>query len=291
MSDTKYQRILFAVDSQGHSRAAANTVAGLARAASAEVIVLHVQPVAYVPTWGYWEPESDDEGGQVIQKVVSDLESAGIPATASMKTAERSRIADVIAETARETKADLVAVGSRGLSDLAGVLLGSVSHRVVQLLDCPVLVCPERAHQTEGPIQRIFVAIAGREEASCELAIAATLAQLTGAQVLVVHVDFVFTGEAAPYSESVEDGQALVDDAVAELTADGIPALGWSLGGGDDIARDITDTAAAWNTDLIVLGSRRHSDLAALFAGSVDHKVIRISEQPVLIADRPSGGK
>ena len=41
-----------------------------------------------------------------------------------------------IIKSAREKQASLVVMGSRGLSDLEGLLLGSVSHKVSQLADC-----------------------------------------------------------------------------------------------------------------------------------------------------------
>jgi nucleotide-binding universal stress UspA family protein len=288
MENNKYRRILFAVDAQRHSRLGAPAVARLAEAASAEVVVLHVQPLVYVARWGYWEPESLPEAQQLVREMVTNLTEAGVKASGEVKTVERSRIADTIAETARDLEADLVALGSRGLSDLAGMFLGSVSHRVVQLLDCPVLVCPQNADVTKAPIGRILVAVAGGAEMTGALDTAATIAGLTGSEVVVVHVDFVYTGEAAAYAEPPEEGQALVDRAVAQLQDAGVKAMGWSFEGGSDIARDIADTAGAWNADLIIVGSRRHSDLAAVFAGSVDHKVMQFSEKPVLVANRPS---
>ncbi len=40
---------------------------------------------------------------------------------------------------AREIGADLIVLGSRGLSDLKGLLLGSVSHKVANLAEVPVI--------------------------------------------------------------------------------------------------------------------------------------------------------
>jgi len=41
---------------------------------------------------------------------------------------------------AEEHEADLIVVGSRGLGSVEGFLLGSVSHKVTGLAECPVLV-------------------------------------------------------------------------------------------------------------------------------------------------------
>jgi nucleotide-binding universal stress UspA family protein len=48
--------------------------------------------------------------------------------------------ARTIVQFAEERKADLIVVGSRGLGDIEGYLLGSVSHKVTSLADCPVMV-------------------------------------------------------------------------------------------------------------------------------------------------------
>jgi nucleotide-binding universal stress UspA family protein len=41
-----------------------------------------------------------------------------------------------IVESAKETHADMIVMGSRGLSDLAGLLVGSVSHKVTNMAPC-----------------------------------------------------------------------------------------------------------------------------------------------------------
>ena len=66
-------------------------------------------------------------------------------------------VGEAIVEIANNEKADLLVLGSRGLSEFKGMLLGSVSHKVLQRSDCPVLVIkraeaalrfanPRRAH-------------------------------------------------------------------------------------------------------------------------------------------------
>jgi len=45
-----------------------------------------------------------------------------------------------ICEVARIEKSEMIIMGSRGRSDLAGLFLGSVAHRVLHRASCPVLI-------------------------------------------------------------------------------------------------------------------------------------------------------
>ena len=49
-------------------------------------------------------------------------------------------VGEAIIDIATNEAADLVVLGSRGLSEFKGILLGSISHKVLQRVDCPVLV-------------------------------------------------------------------------------------------------------------------------------------------------------
>ncbi len=48
--------------------------------------------------------------------------------------------AEGIIETAEDMKCDLIIMGSRGRSEIEGLLLGSVTHKVLTLAKIPVLV-------------------------------------------------------------------------------------------------------------------------------------------------------
>jgi nucleotide-binding universal stress UspA family protein len=49
-------------------------------------------------------------------------------------------VAPAILDAAKTFDAKLIVLGTRGLSDFAGLLLGSVAHKVIHHAECPVLV-------------------------------------------------------------------------------------------------------------------------------------------------------
>ncbi len=74
----------------------------------------------------------------VAEKVLAEAKrsarSAGVSDIA-IETAQGDA-ADQILEYAKRVSADLIVMGSRGLSDIKGLLMGSVSHKVCQRSDC-----------------------------------------------------------------------------------------------------------------------------------------------------------
>ena len=60
--------------------------------------------------------------------------------TVSGRVVVDTRIDDGILKVAGETQADIIVVGTRGLSTLRGAIMGSVSHALIEKAHCPVLV-------------------------------------------------------------------------------------------------------------------------------------------------------
>ena len=73
-------------------------------------------------------------GQQIIARAEKITSKAGVKKVTSMIT--EGDPADVILNTAAKCKADMIILGSRGLSDFKGLLFGSVSHKVSGQADC-----------------------------------------------------------------------------------------------------------------------------------------------------------
>jgi nucleotide-binding universal stress UspA family protein len=134
-----FGRILLAVDGSEPSNRAVAVTSDLARRTQAEVLVLHVREQEPGRV-GAVAPPHDDAAEETLDEAVRSLKDAGVSARGEVMAAVFGRAARIILEEANDFGADLVVLGSRGLSDLAGLVLGSVTHKVLHLAHCPVLV-------------------------------------------------------------------------------------------------------------------------------------------------------
>jgi nucleotide-binding universal stress UspA family protein len=75
---------------------------------------------------------------------VRELVESGVDATLRVVVGVKKDPADLIAEVARELDADVIVVGTRGHGRVAGMLLGSVTQRLLHVAPCPVLAVPAR---------------------------------------------------------------------------------------------------------------------------------------------------
>lgn len=134
-----FERIVLAVDGSAQSGKAAVVASELAVGTGGEVLVLHVSEHATGRGMAF-SVETPAEAVELVDGVVRELKDRGIGARGEVREALRGHTPRVIVDAAEEFDADIVVMGSRGLTDLSGLIMGSVTHKVLHLSHCPVLV-------------------------------------------------------------------------------------------------------------------------------------------------------
>jgi nucleotide-binding universal stress UspA family protein len=132
--------ILFGTDGSPSADAALEFAIELCRDTGAALRVLAVEPPRLVGRAGalpILEIEQPGGARRIAEAAVDQARNAGVPALA---LTGHGNPADVIAEEARTSGADLVVVGSRGLGTVGALLMGSVSRALVTRADVPVTV-------------------------------------------------------------------------------------------------------------------------------------------------------
>jgi nucleotide-binding universal stress UspA family protein len=77
-----------------------------------------------------------------LKRVVDEFSGEGLDARLKIVEHIGSQPAHGIADLARDVEADLIVVGTRGHGALSGLLLGSVTLRLLHVAPCPVLAVP-----------------------------------------------------------------------------------------------------------------------------------------------------
>jgi nucleotide-binding universal stress UspA family protein len=137
-----FKVIIWASDGSEHADRALDYARGLAEASSARLIVVHVKEIIAGRAGGYPVQVDEEEVEQKIQGQVKDLKDAGLNVSFEEHGTTAGGAAHAIADAAKEAGADLIVVGTRGQGPISGLLLGSVTHRLLHVAPSPVLVVP-----------------------------------------------------------------------------------------------------------------------------------------------------
>ena len=156
-----FETIVLGLDGSPESKRAVAVARDLAAAGGGKIIGVHVREILLGRAGGQPTYADEDEIAAKAKKTVEDLTSAGIEATLETGTSTMGGPAHVLAEIAGRNSADLIVVGTRGRSQVAGLLLGSVTQRLLHIAPCPVLAVPSRGIPASHTESAETVATAG----------------------------------------------------------------------------------------------------------------------------------
>jgi len=298
------KNILCPIDFSDFSARALRHAVAMAWRYDALLSVLHVvpNPVIYGGEMTYFPPPVFDhtairkQAAQELRRFVEPALLDRVRVAQEVKDGVPWRVIRASAET---LKADLLVMGTHGVSGFEHLLLGSVTEKVLRSVECPVLtVCHEegRTWQAPGLISRILCATDLSDSSAATIAFALSLAAENQAQVRFLHVieSLPQVGERV-YPPPFEIGplrnelmqmaarklhDAIPDDARAWCGIEERVEVGTAY-------KAILRLAAEDQPDMIVMGSQTRLSLGDLLFGSTSQHVVRAATCPVLTV-RPS---
>ena len=138
-----FKAIVLALDGSDTAKRGIPIATELAKQSGGRIVIAHVEE--RMATKGRAPLHADEEEIQAeLKALVKDLKGGGIEATVKFGDvmAGGSGVAHAIADIAKGSKADLIVAGTRGHSPVEGLLLGSVTQRLLHIAKQPMLVVP-----------------------------------------------------------------------------------------------------------------------------------------------------
>lgn len=271
-------KILTAIDGSRYSTWAIDALRRLPLAGTPQIRILHVlEQAVLVRPWIapplVSQPSADrrkavQRAGRLTQRAAGRLSRRW----KSVRTlVERGPVADTIARTAGRERADLLVMGSRGLSDVQAFLMGSVSQQAVTYAPCSVLVVKKPLRS----VRTVLLAADGSVWSRRALAFLIALLQPAGIDVVVLTVQDASIVDDAPADETTGP-RVLQTLRRAGFAARALPAAGHA-------AAMIIDAARRHRADLVIVGSRGLTGLRRFLLGSVSRQVVKYCPCAVLV--------
>lgn len=279
-------KVLVAVDHSQGSQAVLKEVAARPWLAGSSVEVLNVIEPAHLWTDSQTVEEVIRRSGELVNRAAEELRGKGMNATGLSRKGDAKR---VILDRAKETRSDLVFVGSQGVSGLTHFFLGNVAAAIASHSPCSVEIVRAREGAASGA-RKILLATDGSEYSGRAARSIADRPWPAGAEIQVLSVVELVLGSAQalfepPYvdtdqlalqrAEGMQHAQNAVATAV-EILSKSFPKVSESISVLLDGPRAvIIGEAAKWGADLIVVGSHGRHGIERFLLGSVSEGIAR----------------
>lgn len=245
-----------------------------------EVVLVHGVKVELTQGYDLIREAALQSGRQHIEECRALL-SADIPSIRTLCHVQDP--SSFILDTAATVNADVIVMGTRGLSRLAEVFIGSVSHRVLVHSTVPTIIVKGAAR----PVSKVLMAVEGPEDAARLQAwlMAHPFKNPVSLMVLSVVSSLPVTSEHGmveqdvAYNERTLKARQIVDDTAKALNGPQFTASADVRGG--DPAEIICEVGKGY--DLIVVSSHGRKGLSRFLMGSVSEDIVHRADRSVLV--------
>jgi nucleotide-binding universal stress UspA family protein len=290
---SKLTRIVATTDFSDTADVALEWAMALASQHGASLCLVHALTLPaplpdYVPSGTDFGQEMHQIALRKLEETAARVRAAGIAVDLEVPIGVPSQS---IVRIAEEENAELLVLGTRGLTGITHLLLGSTAERVVQRAPCPVLTVHPDDHGYGTPVRSILVPtdFSPHAEEAARVARACLCAAGAPARLVLLHayhlpIEYTAYG---PIPTSVNfmadvgaDAQEQLDLAAKELRAEGLEVEAVTREG--YAPEIIVDEAAARGVDVIALGTHGRTGLAHLLLGSTAERVVQHAKCPVM---------
>ncbi len=280
--DLRIATVLVAVDFSEGADAAIEHAAGIARHLGARIVLAHAHlPLDTVLARAERDTEEMLRGR--LEQLQAGLKARGLTADIQLLLGSAPAI---LAEAAAQLEADLIVMGSRGLTGFRRFLLGSVAERVVRTAQCPVLIA-RPGERADGGYRRVLVATDFSPGADRALA-AARLLGAPDAQIDLLHcwqVPYLASGSRQSIDEV---SRRLRNEFEAQFDR---LREAWPTGGAalrcENLCKPPAHGIQWWieqhPQDLVIVGRHGRRGLRQVLLGSVAEMTARYSPCPVAV--------
>ena len=139
-----FKKIVWATDGSDSADKALAVARMLASESGGELVAVHCEELTLPGKGGgsYPTAANEDDLKSKIERQVSELAGDGVRATLETTRARVGGAAQAIARVARAHESDVIVVGTRGHTPIGGLLVGSVTQRLLHISPCPVIAVP-----------------------------------------------------------------------------------------------------------------------------------------------------
>lgn len=294
-------KIILATDGSVHSEFAARRLAEMRPPADSKVFVTYVvEPPQYWVTPAVPPPyhselqkvqlELVEEAHEVADKSVRRTMEVLGSGLATDSIVGEGHASEEIVGIAEEKGADLVVVGSEGVTGARLFFLGSVSLNVLRYAHCSVLVTKPPVAGALTGVRKTLLATDGSDNAYAAAEFLSKFQLGDDAEINVLHVlpKLPLPSKAVPDQPTLVEFQKLRVEAAEQVLDETVSRLASGLKTNTliregDPANEVLKASTEIGADLVVVGSKGLSGIKMFLLGSVSRKVAKHAETSVLV--------